>query len=213
MTLRSRTINMTFGGVVGLALLTLIVAATTLPAYASEKAWVTAERLNRRTCPATNCGIVGRLFYREGVQIFEKRGEWARITKHYDASCFYGQSEYVDAGNAACTTSNGINDGKFAEWVSLKYLAATQPADPAAGAEGTAKLVGHSDDYARYKAAFVKAADDLMASGRCTRRDLVGGWTKSVSNYRNEPVYFIYCGGSTTSNRIYLDASNGQIFR
>ena len=61
------------------AFLALMVAATTLPAYASEKAWVAAERLNRRTCPATNCGIVGRLFSREGVQIFEKRGDWARV--------------------------------------------------------------------------------------------------------------------------------------
>ena len=82
------------------AFLALMAAATTLPAYASEKAWVTSERLNRRTCPATSCGIVGRLFYREGVQVLEKRDGWVRVTKYYDASCYNGQSEYVDAGMA-----------------------------------------------------------------------------------------------------------------
>jgi len=196
-------------------LLAFIGVATTLPAYASETAWVTSDRLNRRTCPDTSCGVVGQLFYREGVQIKEERGGWARITKYYDASCYLGKSEYVDAGNATCAPSNGISDGKLAEWVSLKYLAASRPADPAAGAEGTAKLIRYSDDFRTYEAAFVKATDELMASGRCSRNDFeeMGGWIKSTSNYRNAPVYFTYCGGSTISNRIYLDASNGRVFQ
>ena len=53
----------------------------------AEKLWVTVDRLNRRTCPDTSCGIVGRLFFREGVQVFERRGGWVRISRYYNASC------------------------------------------------------------------------------------------------------------------------------
>ena len=42
--------------------------------------WVTSERLNRRTCPSESCGVVGQLFFREGVTVHEERDGWARIT-------------------------------------------------------------------------------------------------------------------------------------
>ena len=35
---------------------------------------------------------------------------------------------------------------------------------------------------------------------------------KSAIKYRDEPVYFTYCGGMTISNRIYLNAETGRIF-
>lgn len=121
------------------------------PWAASEddgKFWVTSERLNRRTCPSDSCGVVGQFFFREGTTILERRDGWARVTEPYDASCANGRSEYVDTGNAACDPANGINDGKFAEWVSVRYLSDTRPPDPAAGASGTEELVAGSDDFA-----------------------------------------------------------------
>jgi len=66
-----------------------------------ERLWVTSKRLNRRTCPSESCGVLGRLFFREGVTVHDKRDGWARITQTYDASCVGGRSEYVDTGNAA----------------------------------------------------------------------------------------------------------------
>jgi hypothetical protein len=53
----------------------------------------------------------------------------------------------------------------------------------------------------------------LIGDGRCTAGDFEenGGWMKS-SNNRDEPVYFMYCGGFTAANRIYLDAASGRIF-
>ena len=42
------------------------------------------------------------------------------------------------------------------------------PPDPAAGATGIEALVGQSDDYRIYKAAFVEAAQSLISSGRCS---------------------------------------------
>lgn len=185
---------------------------TTKPSTSStsDTFWVTSDRLNRRTCPATLCGVVGKFFHREGVKIFEKRDGWARVTKYYDAYCINGKSEYVDSGRATCSPSNGITNGKFAEWVSLQFLAAKRPADPSAGAKGTAKLIGSSDDFRKYEAVFVKATDELMASGRCTRKNVerMGGWFKST-NFPNKPVYFAYCG----DDRLYLDASNGRVFQ
>ena len=134
-------------------------------------------------------------------------------SKRYDASCTGGRSEYVDRGNAECSPANGIVDGKFAEWVRLEHLSATRPPDPAETAAADEKLVAGSDDFARYRRTFVKAARSLIDDGRCTPGDFEenGGWTKS-SNHRDEPIYFMYCGGFTVANRIYLDASSGRIF-
>ena len=184
-------------------------------AQADTEYWVTSDRLNRRTCPAAHCGIVGRLFYREGVTVYEQKDGWARISKRYDASCHNGKSEYVDSGDNRCSVSNGVKDGKFAEWVSFEHLSEIRPPDPGAGATGMAKAVSQSDDFRHYERAFVTAAEKLVSSGRCTLEEISnnGGWMKSATTYRNKPVYFMYCGGMTRSNRLYLNADTGQIFQ
>ena len=183
-------------------------------AVAEIDAWVTADRLNRRTCPQPTCGSVGVQFFREGVTIYEQKNGWARITRPYDASCFNGVSEYVDSGENACDAANGIVNGRLAEWVSTEYLSSQRPPDPALGATGVYALVGSSDDYATYKDAFAKAASELMSDGTCSQADFeeLGGWLRS-SFQRDEPVYFTYCGGITRENRLYLNASTGEVFR
>jgi hypothetical protein len=175
----------------------------------ADEMWVSVDRLNRRTCPSTDCGVVGKLFFREHVDAMERRGDWVRITKWYDAFCVGGVSKYVDSGNANCVPENGVEDGKFAEWVSLEALTVERPADPSEGATGTAALVGGSDDFRIYKDAFVRATDALLASGRCTRAHFseMGGWVKS-SSYMDQPVYFTYCG---SYRKIYLNADSGKI--
>lgn len=183
-------------------------------AMAETDMWVTADRLSRRTCPDTKCGVVGQLFFREKATILEQRNGWARISKYYDASCRNGLSEYVDSGNASCDPANGITDGQFAEWVAIAHLASERPPDPAKGASGLAALVGGSDDYRIYKEAFVAAASKLISSGECKEADFkeMGGWMKSTT-HRDRPVYFTYCGGMHVRNRIYLDAASGRTFR
>ncbi len=88
---------------------------------------------------------------------------------------------------------------------------------PALGSDESAivKALRLSDDLSRYESAFVKATTDLVASGRCALADIEenGGWVKSTTTYRNEPVYFVYCGGLTVANRIYLNAETGSIFK
>lgn len=179
----------------------------------SGRLWVTTPRLERRTCPSETCGVVGQLFFREAATVLERSGGWARITRPYDAGCQGGRSDYVDRGNAACTPENGMIDGRFAEWVRAESLSETRPPDPAATASQTERLVAQSDDFGQYRAAFVRAANELIQSGRCTAGDLEeqGGWVKS-SNHPDEPVYFTYCDGMTIANRIYLNAETGRIF-
>lgn len=179
------------------------------------KLWVTSDRLKRYTCPSTDCGVVGKYFFREAAFVFEERGEWIRTTKYYTASCKNGLSEFVEEGNAVCVSSNGIENGMFAEWIEKKFLSDVRPPDPAANAEGLAKVVGSSDDFHIYKDAFVKAAQSLIDQGRCKEDDFkeMGGWAKSGTTYRDQPVYFTYCGGMTIPNRIYLNAETGHIFK
>ena len=187
----------------------------TTNAEPSDKYWVTPDRLNRRTCPSIDCGIVGWLSFREGTNVFEDRDGWARVSRYYDASCANGRSEYVDSGASRCDPENGIVDGKFAEWVSADFLSEDPPSDPAADATGVAALISGSDDFHKYRSAFAQAAKSLISSGQCREADFreLGGWIKSTLKYRNQPIYFIYCGGSTVSNRLYLNAETGEVFR
>ncbi len=180
---------------------------------ADEQMWANSDRVNRRTCPSTECGIVGQLFFRESALVLEKRNGWGRISQYYDGSCASGRSDYVDSGNSACTVANGFDGGQFAEWVSLDLLVDDRPADPSAGASGTAALVAGSDDFRLHEAAFIAAAEKLMADGTCTAANFqeMGGWMKSMNN-KAEPVYFTYCGGSG-SDRIYLNAGTGATYR
>lgn len=180
----------------------------------AAKLWVTTKRVERRTCPSENCGSVGYFMFREAVTVLERKGDWGRVTKRYSAACEGGKSRYVETGVAACTSENGIEGGEFAEWVQLASVATQRPADPADTASRFESLVSQSDDFAEHRAAFVKAAQSLIADQRCSAADFeeIGGWLKS-SNHRDEPIYFTYCGGMTVANRIYLDASSGRIFK
>ena len=193
-----------------------ILVEETTPAETSDQYWVTSDRLNRHTCPSTDCGIVGQLFFREEVNVFEDEDKdgWARVSRYYDASCTNGRSEYVDSGDNRCDPENGIVDGKFAEWVAADFLSEDRPPDPAADAAAVEALISGSDDFQKYRAAFAQAAQSLISSGQCREADFRewGGWIKST-NDRNQPIYFPYCGGSSASNRLYLNAETGEVFR
>lgn len=186
---------------------------TAVGTAAVGRMWVTVDRAPRRTCPSDTCGVVGQFFFREAATVAETKNGWARTTDRYDAACEGGYSAYVDSGDAGCTADNGITDGKFAEWVRLELLSSERPPDPAEGATGLAAVVGQSDDFRTFQGAFVRAAKKLIADGKCTEAELreQGGFAKSSN--RKGPVYFLYCGGMTASNRLYLNAETGQIFR
>ena len=176
--------------------------------------WVTSDRLNRHTCPSDDCGIVGQFFFRDGTEILEETGDWARVSRYYDAACIDGESDFVDSGNRECSPDNGIVNGDFAEWVELSFLSAERPRDPAERATDMESLVSGSDDFSQYRHVFYEAATNLIASGQCQESDFRrnSGFIKSMLQ-RDEPIYFTYCGELTISNRIYLNAETGEIFR
>ena len=180
-------------------------------AFAEGQMWLKVDTANRRTCPSSTCGIVGKLFYREAATVYETRNGWGRITKYYDASCKDGRSEYVDNGNSDCSAENGIKNGQFAEWIRMDMLSKTRLPDPGANATGSEKLVAQSDDYQRYKSEFVHAAETLIASSRCTPKDFeeMGGFVKSAN--KGAGVYFTYCNNG--ADRIYLNVKTGKIFQ
>jgi hypothetical protein len=177
------------------------------------KLWVTSEGLDRHSCPKESCGVVGKLSFREAATPLEEHEGWVRITKWYDGACEDGQSRYVETGNRHCTLANGFQEGTLSEWVRKESLSAARPADPAATASADETLVAQSDDFTRYRRQFVFIASKLISDGRCTRAEFEeqGGFFKSVTEHRNEPVYFIYCGGMTVGNKIYVNAKNGSI--
>ena len=184
-------------------------APVELEAAANITHWVTADRLNRRTCPSTDCGIVGQYFFREGVSVFAEETGWMRVSRYYDAGCINGRSEWVDSGDDRCVPENGVADGNFAEWVAADLLSETRPPDPAAGATGVEAMISGSDDFGKYRSTFVQAAEYLIASGCAEIRP----WLKSVVSYRDQPVYFTYCGALSIPNRVYLNAETGEVFR
>lgn len=194
-----------------LTVMAVLVAANT--AVASPNLWVSADRVPRHTCPSSKCGVVGQLMFREGVEVFETKGAWVRITKPYSASCSGGISEYVKSGNSACISSNGINNGLFSEWVPIKSLTKEQPADPGESATNEEELIKNSDDFRLYRVQFTKAARALIEEGTCTASDFeeMGGWMASPT--KGQGTYFMYCGGMTTANRLYLDVQTGKVSR
>ncbi len=77
------------------------------------------------------------------------------------------------------------------------------------------EAIAMSDDYETYRAEFTKAARILLTSRRCGRYEMTqyGGFVKAQGDYKNQPVYFTYCGGMNVSNRIYVDAATGKVFK
>lgn len=76
------------------------------------------------------------------------------------------------------------------------------------------RLIAGSDDLDENRAVFARVATDLVTNGTCTETEFVtnSGWVRSTA-FGSRPVYFMYCGGSTVANRLYLDVATGEVFR
>lgn len=158
--------------------------------------YVTTEITQALLAPESGAKSTNVYRVRQKVDVFEIKGGWARVSKYYDG------------------TPEGVS-GQVARWVATKDLSVTRPADEKVSATEPPVAVAlvDSDDFARHRAAFIKAAQTLIDERTCTMRDFKdgGGWMKSTNH--SGPVYFAYCGGMHKSNRLYLNVGTGKVFR
>ncbi len=159
--------------------------------------YVTSGDLNVRLSPNKTGKITNTLYKRQKVEVFEVKNGWARISRYYDGGV------------------EGVS-GNVARWVYAKYLSTNRPTEEILTNLNSpvAKSVKSSDNFTKYQDVFVSASDKLIKAGKCSLGDFkeMGGWMRSA-NHKPKPIYFTYCGAMTKSNRIYLNAATGDIFR
>lgn len=166
------------------------------PAF-SQTMYITVDRLNVRQCdvgiqPTKKCPVENRLHFRSSVEVRETIGDWARVSPVYAD---------FDSGK------------QVARWVSKKFLSLQQPPHPGEGATGWEDVVKESDDFRLHRAAFAKAAEELVGKRACTKEQIRGngGFWASIS--RGDGNYFIDCGRSYDNSRYYLNVKTGKITR
>ncbi|KZX57567.1 hypothetical protein A3712_04955 [Vibrio sp. HI00D65] len=137
--------------------------------------------------------ITGYLYKGEKVEVLEKQGDWARI------------SDYIV-----------LKEGgpQIAEWVAMSGLSNDEVV--ISNNENKDILDSYlvkSDDLKLYQEKFRNSVAKLISEGECEPSDFeeLGGWVRSV-RYSERDVYFIYCGGLSLENKIYLDVNTNEIF-
>ncbi|CAK3018022.1 SH3 domain-containing protein [Vibrio crassostreae] len=137
--------------------------------------------------------ITDYLYKGEKVEVLEKQGEWARI------------SDYIVLKEGGPQT---------AEWVSMSGLSNDEVIiSEKESNEILDSYLVKSDDLKIHQDKFRNSVAKLISEGECAPSDFeeLGGWVKSVK-YSDRDVYFIYCGGLSLENKIYLDVNTNEIF-
>ncbi|CAH7016688.1 conserved hypothetical protein [Vibrio chagasii] len=138
--------------------------------------------------------ITDYLYKGEKVEVLEKQGDWARI------------SDYIVLKEGGPQT---------AEWVSMSGLSNDEVIiSEKENKEILDSYLVKSDDLKLYQETFRNSVAKLISEGECEPGDFeeLGGWVKSV-RYKDRDVYFIYCGGLSLENKIYLDVNTNEIFK
>ncbi|MCC4774609.1 hypothetical protein AB4077_16150 [Vibrio cyclitrophicus] len=137
--------------------------------------------------------ITDYLYKGEKVEVLEKQGEWARI------------SDYIV-----------LKEGgpQIAEWILMSGLSNDEVIiSDQERKEILDSYLIKSDDLKLHREKFRSTVAKLIFEGECDPSDFeeLGGWVKSV-RYIDRDVYFIYCGGLSLENKIYLDVNTDEIF-
>ena len=176
-------------------LLSLVSISTAWGAAISPGSYyVTTDTLNVRLAPNPSGKVTNRLYKRQKVDVVEIKKGWARVSKYYS-----GQKEGLE--------------GNVARWVAAKYLSKNKPKD-IKSTTPLENVLKSSDNYSKYKKTFIKSSNLLITQGKCKLSDFkeMGGWVRS-SSYKTKPVFFTYCGGMKSINKIYLNANTGKAFK
>lgn len=158
--------------------------------------FVSSDSVKERLGPSVSAASTNTIHKGQAVEVFEVKDGWARVSKFYDGAV-EGQS------------------GQVARWVSAQFLVKEKPAAPAVAADNRLEQsIKGSEDFAKFRAGFVKASESLVKSGQCSLADFseMGGWMRST-NHKPKPVYFTYCGGMTLANKVYVNVQTGEIFK
>ncbi|MGB1973524.1 MAG: hypothetical protein ACPHQD_05700 [Vibrio toranzoniae] len=137
--------------------------------------------------------ITDYLYKSEKVEVLEKQGKWARI------------SDYIVLKEGGPQT---------AEWVAMSGLSNDEVIiSEKENKEILDSYLVKSDDLKIHQEKFRNTIAKLISEGECAPSDFeeLGGWVKSVK-YSGRDVYFIYCGGLSLENKIYLDVNKNEIF-
>lgn len=155
--------------------------------------FVTSNKLNVRSYPRTSATIRYVLRKGKAIKALEVKGEWARISDY----------QVHQSGN------------DIADWVHTDFLSHQKPViTPQEKRKGMVQLLSKSDDFMRYEDQFILATQNLIDDELCSYEDfeLLDGWVLSRT-FNNEPVYFVYCGGTERENKIYLNIESGNTFQ
>jgi SH3-like domain-containing protein len=166
---------------------------TTPSPQPNTKFFVNEHRLGVRNSPDSTSYPVRYLYKGDPVTIIEQKNGWGRISSYF---------VYQQGGP------------EIAEWVPIAKLSTEKPKiSKQEKEEIIMSYIGQSDDLKLYKEKFIQMTGQLIHEKICTPEDFseLKGWVRSVK-YKDRHVYFIYCGGLKTINKIYFDVDKNEIF-
>lgn len=155
--------------------------------------YVASAKLDIMDRPSNDGIIIGALYKADFVEVLEKKDGWARISENF----VYGDGQLEQA-----------------DWIEMSFLATEKPTiSKKERIETIDSYIAESDDLLDYRAEFRNATEQLLKDGQCEPKDFeqLKGWVRSI-NYKDEPVYFVYCDGLELENKIYLDVSTAKLF-
>ena len=188
-------------------LLLFILTATTLFAdlQGKGKYYVNTKTLKVRMAPTTKSVHSYSVYQNQKVRVYEIKDNWARISKY------------------KTTTVKG-KFTKAAKWVFGKYITKSKikkkkklkkkksPVKKQSSYKNDSKLIqtiSGSDNYKTFSKAFQSASKKLVHDGKCKISDFrkTRGWI----DLSRDDLYFVYCGGFSRKNKIYLNVKSGVL--
>ena len=167
-------------GVLVLLALGTGVAAAQEAVKLDDTLYVKASTLNARLCPETDCPIAAKLRRGTAVSVFERKGDWTRITAYYPAA---------DEKRVA----PDIKEDRVARWVASEFLGKTKPKPLITGARRDRRIyhmprVGEGGLTAAEVRMLYRYAKRLLDSGACES-------ITTADKSRTRPgTYFVTCG-------------------
>ncbi len=156
------------------------VAGAEPAAKLDETLYVKASSLNARLCPEQACPVAAKLPRGTAVSVFERKGEWTRITAYYPAA---------DEKKVA----PDIEQERVARWVASEFLVKTKPKPLVTGARRDPRIhhfprVGDGGLTAAEVRMLYRYAKRLLDTGACE------SITTADKSRRRPGTYFVTCG-------------------